>query len=126
MILKYSENLWWGGVKKSLRIGAPSGLSWNNFNISVNYPITVFSETKVLKDSVMRRYFKTGKNLLRNAGNSISISDAFDIKKLDFADNNKDKENFILSVNEFDRVRGTNFHQTFPELKPYWDYCKDK
>ena len=36
----------------------------------------------------------------------------------------KDKENFILSVNEFDRVRGTNFHQTFPELKPYWDYCK--
>ena len=82
VILKYSENLWWGGVKKSLRIGAPSGLSWNNFNISVNYPITVFSETKVLKDSVMRRYFKTGKNLLRNAGNSISISDAFDIKKL--------------------------------------------
>ena len=35
----------------------------------------------------------------------------------------KDKENFILSVNEFDRVRGTNFHQSFPELKPYWDYC---
>ena len=38
----------------------------------------------------------------------------------------KDKENFILSVNEFDKLRGTNFHETFPELKPYWDYCKDK
>ena len=37
-----------------------------------------------------------------------------------------EKENFILSVNEFDKLRGTNFHETFPELKPYWDYCKDK
>ena len=36
------------------------------------------------------------------------------------------KENFILSVNEFDKLRETNFHETFPELKPWWDYCKDK
>lgn len=36
------------------------------------------------------------------------------------------KENFILSVDEFDKLRGTNFHETFPELKPWWDYCKDK
>ena len=37
-----------------------------------------------------------------------------------------DKENFILSTNELDKLRGTNFHETFPELKPWWDYCKDK
>ena len=37
-----------------------------------------------------------------------------------------EKENFILSVNELDKLRGTNFHETFPELKPWWDYCKDK
>tara|TARA_B110000879_G_scaffold73235_1_gene102308 strand:- start:2613 stop:4409 length:1797 start_codon:yes stop_codon:yes gene_type:complete len=82
VILKYSENLWWSGVKKSLKIGSPSGLNWANFNISAYYPITVFSESKVIKDSMMASYFKTGKNLLNNAGKSISISDAFDIKKL--------------------------------------------
>lgn len=82
VILKYSENLWWNGVKKSIAVGSPSGLHWNNFNISVKYPITVFSESKVLEDSTMLSYFKVGKKLLRNTGGSIPISDAFDIKKL--------------------------------------------
>jgi hypothetical protein len=45
-------------------------------------------------------------------------SDIPDIRDLD-------KENFILSVNELDKLRGTNFHETFPELKSWWDYCID-
>ena len=49
----------------------------------------------------------------------LKIPDVSDIRDLD-------KENFILSVNEFDKLRGTNFHETFPELKPWWNYCKDK
>ena len=82
VILKFSENLWWDGVKKSIAVGAPSGLHWNNFNKSVEYPITVFSESKVLQDDIMLNYFKTAKNLLNNLGKEITLSEAFDIKKL--------------------------------------------
>lgn len=82
VILKYSEELWWNGVKKSLAISEPSGLHWFNFNKSVKYPITVFSESNVLEDSTMFTYFKLSKNLLKNAGGRIPISDAFDIKRL--------------------------------------------
>ena len=82
VILKYSEDLWWEGVKKSIEVGSPSGLHWNNFNKSVKYPITVFSESKVLEDSVMLNNFKMGKELLRRTGKTISISQAFDAKKL--------------------------------------------
>jgi organic radical activating enzyme len=32
--------------------------------------------------------------------------------------------NFYLFVNEHDRRRGTNFITTFPELVPFYDYCK--
>ena len=82
VILKYSEELFWSGVKKSLAISEPSGLHWFDFNKSVKYPITVFSENAVLQDSVMFNYFKIGKKLLRNAGGRISISDAYDVKVL--------------------------------------------
>ena len=82
VILKYSEDLWWGGVKNSIAIAEPSGLQWSNFSKSVNFPITVFSESKVLQDSMMLGYFKTGKNLLKYAGSKIAISAAYDIKKL--------------------------------------------
>lgn len=82
VILKYNENLWWDGVKKSFAVSSPSGLNWSKFNKSVRYPITVFSEENVLKDSIMRNNFKLGKYLLRNAGASIAISEAFDAKKL--------------------------------------------
>jgi|TARA_B100000315_G_scaffold256901_1_gene304081 organic radical activating enzyme len=30
---------------------------------------------------------------------------------------------FVSAVNKFDEMRGTDFHKTFPELKPFWDYC---
>lgn len=82
IILKYSENLWWDGVKKGIAVGSPSGLHWWKFNKSVSYPITAFSEDNILKDSIMHNYFKLGKNLLRNAGGKIAISDAYDAKKL--------------------------------------------
>jgi hypothetical protein len=32
--------------------------------------------------------------------------------------------NFYLFVNEHDRRRGTSFTTTFPELVPFYDYCK--
>jgi len=32
---------------------------------------------------------------------------------------------FINAVNKFDEMRGTDFHKTFPELKPFWDFCNN-
>ena len=37
--------------------------------------------------------------------------------------NSAPSEIFINAVNKFDEMRGTDFHKTFPELKPFWDFC---
>jgi hypothetical protein len=83
IILKFSENYWWHEVKKSLKVGSPYGLDWNTFMQRVDYPITLFSESKMLQDTVMRSYFKLSKNLLRETRfGKMKLSDAFDVKKL--------------------------------------------
>ena len=33
---------------------------------------------------------------------------------------------FNKAVSKFDELRGTDFHKTFPELKPLWDYYNDQ
>ncbi|MCK8481789.1 phage head spike fiber domain-containing protein [Psychroserpens algicola] len=88
VILKFSEDYWWNEVKKSNSIALDNGLAFTAFlnsNLISNakYPITVFSEDKVLADSVMKSYFDIGKNLLEDVRqNRIYLSDAFDAKKL--------------------------------------------
>ena len=88
VILKLSEDFWWGEVKKSIEVGAPSGISWDKFrnyqkNLLDNFQIAPFSEEKVLSDSIMRNYFMLSKNLLEDlrSGNT-SIDKVFDVKKL--------------------------------------------
>lgn len=82
VILKYSENLRWNAIKKNLEAGSPYGLRFDQFKIKADYPVAVFSEANVLRDTTMFSYFTLGKHLLLNAGKSIAISDAFDIEKL--------------------------------------------
>jgi hypothetical protein len=84
VILKFSENAFWGNVKHTLKVGSPSGIPWSTFmNYKVDYPINVFGEEKVLADSTMLSYFKLSKNLLEDArNNDAPLSTAFDIKKL--------------------------------------------
>ncbi|MDC1379127.1 hypothetical protein N8273_00655 [Algibacter sp.] len=84
VILKFSENAFWGNVKHTLKVGSPNGIPWSTFmNYKVDYPISVFGEEKVLADSTMLSYFKLSKNLLEDArNNDAPLSTAFDIKKL--------------------------------------------
>lgn len=36
------------------------------------------------------------------------------------------RKNFAAFIDEYDSRRGTNFAETFPELKGFYDYCKDR
>lgn len=88
VIIKFSEDYWWNEVKQASLIGNQFGISYNEFmNHSIvstaKAPITVFSESKVLEDSIMRNYFKLSKNLLEDLRqNKNNVSDVFDVKKL--------------------------------------------
>jgi organic radical activating enzyme len=42
----------------------------------------------------------------------------------DKPDNVKQRENFAAFVDEYDRRRGTNFVETFPELEGFYAFCK--
>jgi len=39
-------------------------------------------------------------------------------------ENWKNRKNFAAYIEEYDSRRGTNFKETFPELKGFFDYCK--
>ena len=83
VILKFSENYWWNEVKKAIKTGEPYGIGYNKFMKRVNYPVNAFSESKILQDSTMKKYFILGKSLLKGAREGhITLSDAFDVKKL--------------------------------------------
>lgn len=83
VILKFSENYWWSEVKKAIKTDKPFGIGYNKFMKRVNYPVNAFSETKILQDSILKKYFILGKSLLKGAREGqIKLSDAFDVKKL--------------------------------------------
>lgn len=84
IILKIDENNWWQEVKKSIEVGSHSGVNHSRFMKSINYPVVIFSESKMLQDSVLRNYFELSKFLLRNMmyNQETKISDVFDAKKL--------------------------------------------
>lgn len=42
--------------------------------------------------------------------------------KTDGTDNEFNRIVFMRAITKFDQMRKTNFHKTFPELKPFWDY----
>ena len=39
-------------------------------------------------------------------------------------DNNTNRKDFVLFIDEHDRRRGTNFLETFPELEDFYHLCK--
>ena len=83
IILKFNENYWWADIKKSLAVAQPSGLHWNKFTTRAEFPIMMFTESKMLRDTTMNGYFRTGKNLLFNLKNgTYSLDQVFDVKKL--------------------------------------------
>lgn len=83
IILKFSENYWWNEVKKGIKTGEPYGIGYSKFMKRVSYPVNAFSESKILQDSTMKKYFILGKSLLKGAREGqITLSDAFDVKKL--------------------------------------------
>lgn len=87
VILKFSEENWWSDVKKRIAVGKKSGLRWDKFKSKKEgiwkYPIRVFSESKVLEDSLLYNYFDLSKNILEEfRKNNFSISQVFNIKQL--------------------------------------------
>ncbi len=104
IILKFSEDYWWQEVKKATGAGMPYGLKSGNFmnsqlGLLSKYPITVFSEEKVLSDSTLLNYFKLSKNLLEDLRlGKTTIDKVFDVKKLAM-------QNAILNL--FGAVHGT-------------------
>lgn len=87
VVLKFSEENWWNDVKKRIEVGSQSGLRWDKFwsnkSGSWKFPVTVFSESKVLEDTLMRNYFKLSKNLISNfRKNKYALSDIFNVKQL--------------------------------------------
>lgn len=104
VILKFSEDVWWNEVKKSIKAGSSLGYSWEDFmNHSIveraKFPILPFSEEKTILDSTMNGYFKLSKGLLESVyiGNT-TIDEVFDVKKLAM-------QNAILNL--FGAVHGT-------------------
>ena len=104
IILKFDEGFWWQEVKNSMKVVSPSGLPWNTFmdyqkGLQNELPISVFSEDKVLSDTLMNSYFKLSKNLLNDLRfGKTSIDKVFDVKKLAL-------QNAILNL--FGGVHGT-------------------
>ena len=87
VILKFSEENWWADVKKRTEAGSQSGLRWDKFWSNGRgpwkFPTTVFSESKVLEDTLMANYFKLSKNLINKfKDNQYSISEVFNVKQL--------------------------------------------
>ena len=87
IIIKFYEENWWNGVKKRIEVGEVSGIKWDKFRTdntgSWKYPTTVFSESKVLEDSLQAKYFKLSKNLIDNLrNNKLNISEVFNTKQL--------------------------------------------
>jgi len=106
VILKFSEDYWWDEVKKATLVGADYGLKggsggfmdWQQHLID-KFPITLFSEEKMLSDSIMLSYFKLSKNLLEDVRSSkASLDYAFDVEKLAM-------QNAILNL--FGAIHGT-------------------
>lgn len=104
IILKFSEDLWWNEVKKSIEVGAEHGYHWNKFmnnqlQLQDEMHITVFGENKVLADPTMNGYFKLSKNLLEALrSKETTIDKVFDVKELAM-------QNAILNL--FGAVHGT-------------------
>ncbi len=87
VILKFSEENWWSDIKKRIAVGKKSGLRWDKFKSEKEgiwkYPIRVFSESKVLEDSLLYNYFDFSKNILEEfRKNNYSISQVFNTKQL--------------------------------------------
>ena len=88
VIIKFAEDYWWTAVRESNAIAKNYGLGEMDFihipPIDIaKYPITVFSESKVLEDSIMWNYFRISKNLLEDLRQKkLNISDVFDVKKI--------------------------------------------
>ncbi len=87
VILKFSEENWWNDVKKRIEAGSQSGIKWTKFwskdERSWKFPTTVFSESKVLEDTLMHNYFKLSKNILEKLRTKeLSIEKVFDLKQL--------------------------------------------
>ena len=99
---------------------------WNGLEcyryLNVKLVPELFEKASDVLDKCINRSNELGMNnysqVLSRYQSEFRTSGVPDIRDLD-------KENFILSVNELDKLRGTNFHETFPELKPWWDYCID-
>jgi organic radical activating enzyme len=99
---------------------------WNGFDCyrysNVKLVPELFEKASDVLDKCINRSNELGMDnysqALSRYQSEFRTSDIPDIRDLD-------KENFILSVNELDKLRGTNFHETFPELKSWWDYCID-
>jgi len=84
IILKFSEDYFWNEIRKGLEISNEYGVKKWLFTIGgVKYPVRIFSESKYLKDSVYRGYFKLSKYLINEMNNGeIPVSSGFDSKKL--------------------------------------------
>lgn len=84
VILKFSEDNYWGKVKSNKAISDKSGYSWTEFmDYKVDYPITVFGESKVLESPALNKYFKLSKNLLDDLqSKDLRIDEVFDVKEL--------------------------------------------
>ena len=87
VILKFSEENWWSDVKKRITVGEKFGLRWDKFKSKKEgpwkYPIRVFSESKVLEDSLLSSYFDLSKNILEGfRKNNYRISQVFNTKQL--------------------------------------------
>jgi len=42
-----------------------------------------------------------------------------------YADDKTQKKNFYAFFTEHDRRRGTSFLKTFPEMREFWEECKN-
>ena len=87
VILKFSEENWWSDVKKRITVGEKFGLRWDKFKSKKEgpwkYPVRVFSESKVLEDSLLSSYFDLSKNILEGfRKNNYRISQVFNTKQL--------------------------------------------
>jgi len=99
----------------------PWGMELFNFSTVVLVPELHEKSVKVLQQCV-DRCIKEGidssgyaKYLDMLSSTSARTDDAWEDDDM--------KKQFISTIEEFDKVRGTNFHSTFPELKPLWNYC---
>ena len=120
----------WGGAYKFENIRAVPALAEKAIEGLNNCKDFCLSHTKEFHSSTEPGYtlqlFQEGHEYGQYIDTlSIKDNETFGVEGIEtFSQRNSaPSEIFINAVNKFDEMRGTDFHKTFPELKPFWDFC---